>query len=109
MLLPPTPKKPDPIERLLRQPAFEPVPMAIVEHAQAVPLGILVRGTMEWLLDETVLEQLFQQYATEQYTRELTIAALVGLLIQVSAGVRASVYAAYKADQVAPEPAISTS
>jgi IS4 transposase len=108
MLLPPTPKKADPLERLLRQPAFERVPIAIIEHAQAVPLGILVRGTLEWLLDEPTLEQLFQQHASEQYTRELTISALVGLLIQVSAGLRASVYAAYKADQAAPDPSIST-
>src|SRR6266852_9304484 len=109
MLLPPTPKKPDPLERLLKQPAFELVPIAIVEHGRAVPLGILVRGTLEWLLDAPVLEQLFQQHATEQYTRELTISALVGLLIQVSAGVRASVFAAYKADQAAPDASISTS
>ena len=108
MLLPPTPKKPDPVERLLKQPAFEVVPIAIVDHAQAVPLGILVRGTMEWLLDEAGLEQLFQKHAGGQYTRELTISALVGLLIQVSAGLRASVNAAYKADRAMPDPSIST-
>jgi len=109
MLLPPTRKKPGLVEQLLGQPAFEGVPIAIVEHAQAVPLGVLVRITLEWLLDETALEQLFQQHATDQYTRELTISALVGLLIQVSAGLRASVYAAYKADQAAADPSISTS
>jgi Transposase DDE domain len=109
MLLPPTPKKPDPLERLLAQPAFEGVPLSLVEHAQAVPLGILVRGTLEGLLDEPTLEQLFQQQAPEQYTRELTMSALVGLLIQVSAGLRASVYAAYKADQATAEPTIATS
>lgn len=109
MLLPPTSKKPDPVERLLKQPAYACVPIAIAEHARAVPLGLLVRGTMEWLLDEATLEQLFQEYASEQYTRELTISALVGLLIQVSAGLRASVYAAYRADQATAEPAIATS
>jgi IS4 transposase len=109
MLLPPTPKKPDPVERLLRQAPFDGVPITIVPHVHAVPLGILVRGTLEWLLDETTLERLFRQKAAEQYTRELTLSALVGLLIQVSAGLRASVFAAYKADQHRPEPTISTS
>jgi IS4 transposase len=69
----------------------------------------MVRGTMEWLLDEESLERLFQRHAPEQYTRELTIAALVGLLIQVSAGTRPSVYAAYKADVHSSSPTILTS
>jgi IS4 transposase len=109
MRLRPTPKKPDPVERLLAQPAFKALPIAVVPHCQAVPLGVLVRGTLEWLLDEAALEQLFQKHAPEHYTRELTLASLVGLLIQVSAGARASVFAAYKADQASSAPAISTS
>jgi IS4 transposase len=108
MRLPPTPKKPDPLECLLAQPAFQSLPLSLVQHAQAVPLGILVRGTLEWLLDAAALEQLFQDHAPDQYTRELTLAALVGLLIQVSAGARASVFAAYKADQALPAPSITT-
>lgn len=109
MLLPPTPKKPDPLERLLKQPTFTSLPITIIEHAQAVPLGIMVRGTMEWLLDEATLERLFQEQLSKQYTRELTISALVGLLIQVSAGLRSSVHAAFKADQASNDPTISTS
>ncbi len=109
MRLPPTPKKPDPLERLLAQPAFDTLPVSIVQHCQAVPLGVLIRGTLEWLLDEPTLQQLFAEHAPEQYTRELTITALVGLLIQVSAGLRRSVFAAYKADQSADAPTITTS
>jgi IS4 transposase len=109
MRLPPTPKKPDPVERLLTRAAFEALPIALAQHCQALPLGILVRGTLEWLLDPTALEGLFQEQAPAQYTRELTLAALVGLLIQVSAGARASVFAAYKADQASSAPTITTS
>lgn len=112
MRLPPTPKKPDPverIERLLAHPAYQALPAGLVLHAQAVPLGVAVRGTMEWLLDEPTLERLFQEHAPEQYTRELTMSALVGLLIQVSAGTRASVFAAYQADTASSAPTISTS
>ena len=109
MRLPPTPKKPDPLKRLLAEPAFEVVPITLVPHIQAVPLGVLVRGTMEWLLEDAAMERLFHEHAPEQYTRELTIAALVGLLTQVSAGLRATVYAAYKADRAGPNSTISTS
>jgi hypothetical protein len=82
--------------------------MQLVPHCEAVPLGVLVRGTLEWLIDNTALEQLFYKQAPEQYTRSLTISTLVGLLIQVSAGVRGTVFAAYKADQASSAPTITT-
>src|ERR1700683_1385893 len=90
MRLPPAPKKPDPLERLLAQAAYQDVPLALVPHARAAPLGVLVRGTLEWLLDDPILEALLQDHAPEQYTRELTLSALVKLLVQVSSGARAS-------------------
>jgi hypothetical protein len=109
MRLPPKPKPPDPLERLLALPAYADIPMAVIPHGQAVPLGVMVRGTLEWMLDEATLEQLFQEHAPEQYTRDLTLNALVRLLLQVSAGTRASVFAAYQADQALDEPTITTS
>ena len=108
MRLPPKPRKPDPLEKLLASPTYADIPITLVPHGQAVPLGVMVRGTLEWMLDEPTLEKLFEQHAPDQYTRELTIAALVGLLIQVSAGIRASVHAAYKADQAEQQPTITT-
>jgi IS4 transposase len=74
-----------------------------------VPLGVMVRGTLEWLLDEPTLEKLFQEHAPNHYTRELTIHALVRLVIQVAAGIRASVFAAYRADQTLDQPTLTTS
>jgi len=35
---------------LLAQSPFDVLPVSIVPHGQAVPLGILVRGTLEWAL-----------------------------------------------------------
>ena len=67
------PRKPDPLEQLLREPPFGEIPIAVVQHAQVIPLGVLVRGTMEWLLDPSTLELLFHQHAPEHYTRELTL------------------------------------
>jgi hypothetical protein len=109
MRLPPTPKKPDPLERFLAQPAYDTLPVTLVQHVEAVPLGILVRGTLEWLLDKAIFEQILQDHAPEHYTRELAISSLVGLLVQASAGLRSSAFAAYKAEQAAPQPTISTS
>lgn len=102
------PAKPTPLEKLLAKPVYKEIPVAVVQHGAVVPLGVMVRGTMEWLLDEPMLETLFQEHAPEQYTRELSIAALVQLFIQVSTGARPSVHAAYKADQAAEEPVIET-
>jgi hypothetical protein len=99
----------DPLAKLLDQPAYDPLAITLVSHAQAVPLAVMVRGTLEWLLDDAALEQLLQQHAPQQYTRTLTIHALVGLLIQVAAGMRASVFAAYQADQTLDQPTITTS
>src|SRR5271166_6129019 len=97
------------LEKLLAQSRFQVIPIEILPHCQAAPLGVMVRGIMESLLDAEALEELLQVHASEQFTLELTIDALVNLLIQVSAGQRASVFAAYTADQAAPEPTISTS
>ena len=112
MRLRPPPQKPDPVrnlEQLLAQPQFNCVPVAICPHCRAVPLGVLVRGTMEWLLDDQILTQLFLENAPEQYERELTFAVLVKLLIQVSAGTRKSVFAAFTKDQESDRPSVTTS
>ena len=96
------------LEKLLAEPIYQEIPFAIAPHIEAIPLGVMVRGTMEWLLDQTVVEQIFQQHAPDQYTRELTVSALVQLFIQISTGARRSVHAAYKADQGRDEPTIRT-
>src|SRR5947209_9742039 len=106
MRLPPARKKPDPLEQLLALPEFSVVPGAVVAHCRAVPLGVLVRIILERLLDDAALEQLQREHAPRHYTRELTMTALVGLMIQVSAGSRASLFAAYQADQATETPTI---
>ena len=104
----PQPAKPTLLEKLLAKPAYNEIPIAVAQHGVVVPLGVMVRGTMEWLLDKPTLETLFQQHAPDQYTRELTIDALVQLFIQVSTGARPSVHAAYKMDRAAEKPTIET-
>jgi Transposase DDE domain len=109
MRLPPPKPKPDALTKLLAEPVFAEIPITMVQHCEAVPLGVMVRGTMEWLLDEPTMDKLFQEQAPDQYTRELTLSALVGLFIQVSTGARRSPYAAFVADQARSNPTIETS
>ena len=52
MRLPPPKPKPDALTKLLAEPVFAEIPITMVQHCEAVPLGVMVRGTMEWLLDE---------------------------------------------------------
>src|SRR5450755_3535588 len=109
MRLPPKPRPVDPLAKFIADdPAYQDVAVTLLPHGEAVPLAVMVRGTLEWLLDEPTLEALFEQHAPDQYTRELTLHALVRLVIQVSAGIHRSVHAAYQADQALDEPTIPT-
>lgn len=71
------------------------------------PLTVLVRGVLEWTFPAAAVGRLFDQHAPPQYTRTLTIQSVVGLLLQVVAGARRSVFAAFRADQTRPEPTLT--
>src|SRR5713101_7125091 len=73
------------LEDLLGQSRFEVIPVQILPHCKAAPLGVMVRGIMESVLDAEGLEALLRKHAPEQYTLQLTVDTLVNLLIQVSA------------------------
>jgi hypothetical protein len=107
MRLPPKPQPPDPLAKLAAHAAYSALAVTLMPHGDAVPLAVMVRGTLEWLLDEPTVDQLFDEHAPTHYTRELTLNALVRLMIQVAAGIRRSVHAAYKADQALEQPTIS--
>lgn len=73
------------------------------------PLTVLVRGVLEWTFHGDPIEHLFAQHADAQYTRKLTITSVVWLLLQVVAGVRRSVFAAFTADRTGPAPTLTSS
>ena len=73
------------------------------------PLSVLVRGVLEWTLPGQTVAVLFAEHADGQRTRKLTIGAVVWLLVQVVAGVRRSVFAAFQADQASPAPTLAAS
>lgn len=61
------------------------------------PLTVMVRGILERVLAKEKLDELFEQTAQMQYTRELMFSSVVELMSLVVCGIRPSINAAYKA------------
>ena len=81
---------------------------ALEPFVREAPLTVMVRAALEWLVDDAVLDELFDRTAEAQYTRRLTLGHLVDVLLDVAAGVRPSPRAAYRArglDRLATEQA----
>ena len=74
------------------------------------PLTVLVRGVLEWACPASFFEGLFERHCRpNQWNRKLTISAISWLMLQVVAGVRRSVFAAFQADQASDSPTITAS
>lgn len=83
-------------------------PRAQWEAATRVsPLTVMVRGVLEWTFPAFLFEDLFARHCLGQWNRKLTIGALTWLMLQVVAGARRSVFAAFQADQSSEAPTIS--
>jgi hypothetical protein len=61
------------------------------------PLSVMARGLMEYALNPERLDQLFDDTADKQYTRELLFSSVVDLMSLVVCGARPSIRAAYRA------------
>jgi hypothetical protein len=72
-------------------------PKALMPYVRKAPLPVLVRSTLEWLLQQATLEQLFEDTAQDQYTWELTLTFLVDLMLDVASGIQPSALKAFKA------------
>ena len=60
------------------------------------PICVMARATLERLLDDSRVNELFERVADRQYTQELLFSELVGLLSEVVFGWQPSVHAAYQ-------------
>src|SRR6476660_1640539 len=72
-------------------------PKELVPFVLNAPLPVLVRSTLEWMLKQATLDQLFEQTAQDQYTRELTLTFLVALMLDVASGIQPSALKAFNA------------
>jgi hypothetical protein len=67
------------------------------QFVAASPVSVMVRATMERIFSDENLNDLFEETAEKQYTRELMFSSVVGLMSLVVSGIHPSVNAAYKA------------
>ena len=71
---------------------------AILENfVESSPVTVMMRGTIERILSPEKLNELFDQTAQQQYTRELLFSDVVEVMMPVVAGMRPSVHASYQA------------
>jgi hypothetical protein len=80
---------------------------ALAAATEVSPLTVLVKGVLEWAFPDGALARLFERHAGGQYDRKLTLKAIFWLLVEVAAGARRSVFAAFQADRAKREPTIA--
>jgi IS4 transposase len=73
------------------------LPAILDPFARGAAATVMTRMALEWLIDDSALERLFEEQAESQYTRELTLAHMVDLMLDVASGVRPSPRAAFEA------------
>ena len=101
---PPTSRKPAPLDLPGPAPGHDPLapptqvlPAILDPFARDAQPAVMTRLVLDWLLDdEPALNRLFDDTAESQYTREWTLAHLVGVLTDVACGFRPSPRAAFK-------------
>jgi DDE family transposase len=69
---------------------------------QQAPVAVLIRATLQRILAQTTLDDLFGRVAQAQYTRELTFSTLVKLMVKVTFGTHPSVHAAFRQTEDIP-------
>jgi len=67
--------------------------------ADGSPVCVMIRGTLEYALPETFVNQIFEEAAVQQYTRELLFSDVVDVMSSVVCGVFPSINAAYQKQQ----------
>jgi hypothetical protein len=73
------------------------------------PMTTLVRGLLEWVFPGASWTRLHAELAPQCRTRSLSIDAICSLMVEVVAGARRSVFAAFQADQALATPKIEAS
>ncbi len=75
----------------------EPVLPAILDpFAQEAAPAVMTRLALDWIIDEPVLNQLFEETAHDGYTREWLLEHFVHVLVDVACGFRKSPRAAFQ-------------
>ena len=71
-----------------RQPAI--LPAILDPFAEGAAPAVMIQIALDWIIDVPVLNQLFQETAVDQYTREWALEHLVQVMLDVTCGFRPS-------------------
>ena len=66
------------------------LPAILNPFVDGAPAAVMTRITLDWILDGTPLDELFDEVAAGQYTRELTLTHFVQVMLDVASGHRPS-------------------
>src|SRR4051794_24065733 len=72
------------------------LPAVFERFTERSPLSVMAQGAIEYALSESALNQVFEDYAEGQYTRELLFSTIFDLMSVVVTGSYGSVCSAYK-------------
>ena len=72
---------------------------AVQSFVERSPMSVMIRGTLEFALEELFINQLFEQTAIRQYTRELLFSDVVDVMSAVVCQVYPTVGAGFKKEQ----------
>lgn len=75
------------------------LPTIFEKFVRKSPVTVMMRGILERVMSPDKLDQLFEQTAQKQYTRELLFSEVVDLMMPVVTGRRPSVHASYQAKE----------
>ena len=71
------------------------LPAILDPFAEGAAPAVMMRIALDWIIDEPVLDRLFQETAVDQYTREWALVHLVQVMLDVACGFRPSPRAAF--------------
>src|SRR4051812_15886766 len=66
------------------------LPAILNPFVQDAPTAVMTRIALDWILDGTPLDELFEEVAEDQYTREFTLTHFVQVMLDVACGYRPS-------------------
>jgi IS4 transposase len=93
----PSPPRPAPPLDLLDPgpPLIEALPAILNDCIEHKPIAVMTRIALDWIIQGTPFDQLFERSAQGQYTREFTLEHLVHVMLDVVSGLHPSTRSAF--------------
>jgi len=71
------------------------LPAILNPFIEGAPAAVMTRIALDWIINGTPLDKLFEEVTEDQYTREFTLTHFVQVLLDVASGYRPSPRAAF--------------